>query len=185
MTDPVLLLIDMQRGFADSAYWGRRNNPGAEEGMLALAHRWQQEGRPIVLSRHDSVQPGSPLRPGQDGNLLRPELDGIRPELLVTKKVNSAFLGDADLNAWLKERGVTELVLAGIQTNMCVETTARMAGNLGYRTTVALDATFTFDLTGPDGSVIPAERLAEVTAANLHGGGFAAVRTVGNILGTA
>ena len=64
----------------------------------------------------------------------------------MTKNVNSAFYGDPDLHAWLAERGIGELVVCGIQTNMCVETTARMAGNLGYDVTVALDATRTFDL---------------------------------------
>ena len=62
--------------------------------------------------------------------------------------MNSAFYGDIDLHAWLTERGIGEIVVCGIQTNMCVETTARMAGNLGYDVTVALDATRTFDLAG-------------------------------------
>lgn len=58
---------------------------------------------------------------------------------------------------------------------MCCETTARMAGNLGYDVLFALDATHTFDLAGPDGSVLTAGELARAAAVNLHGGGFARV----------
>jgi len=83
--------------------------------------------------------------------------------------------------------GVSELVICGIQTNMCVETTARMAGNLGYRVTVALDATRTFDLTTqlPDGEVTQkAADLMRVTALNLQAGRFATITTTADLLST-
>jgi nicotinamidase-related amidase len=83
---------------------------------------------------------------------------------------------------WLKTRGIDGFVLAGIQTNFCCETTARMGGNLGYDVTFALDATYTFDLAGPDGSVLTADELAKATATNLHGGGFATVTSTKEIL---
>jgi nicotinamidase-related amidase len=107
----------------------------------------------------------------------------IEPALLVTKNVNSAFYGEPDLQAWLDEQGIRDLVICGIQTNMCVETTARMAGNLGYDVTVAIDATHTFDLTGSDGSVLTADELSRATAVNLSGGGFAKVVTTAELLG--
>ena len=100
------------------------------------------------------------------------------------KKVNSAFHGEVDLHAWLTERGISRLVLAGIQTNMCVETTARVAGNLGYDVTIALDATRTFDLAGPDGTILTAAELTRATATNLHGGGFARITSTAKILAT-
>jgi nicotinamidase-related amidase len=73
-------------------------------------------------------------------------------------------------------------VLAGIQTNMCVETTARIGGNLGHSVTVAIDATFTFDLAGPDGTVLTADELTRATAVNLHGGRFARIATTKEVL---
>ncbi|GAB2750774.1 hypothetical protein GCM10027174_26810 [Salinifilum aidingensis] len=60
-------------------------------------------------------------------------------------------------------------MLAGITTNHCCETTARVGGNLGHRVLLALDATHTFDRRGPDGTPVTAEELTRITAANLHG----------------
>ncbi len=166
MTTTALILIDVQRGF-DEPSWGKRNNPGAEANIARLLDSWTG---PLVLVRHDSTEPGSPLAPGQDGNRFKPELDRADPDLLFAKSVNSAFHGEVDLDAWLKGRGITDIVLAGIQTNMCVETTARVGGNLGYRVEVVLDATFTFDLEG-----LTADQLTLATAATLRGGGFAGI----------
>jgi len=182
MTDTALILIDVQRGFDEPEFWGPRNNPGAEANMKTLLDAWQARRLPVVLVHHDSTKPDSPLRPGQPGNDFKPELDGARPDLVFGKKVNSAFIGDVDLDAWLKRRGITSIVLGGIQTNFCCETTARMGGNLGYDVTFALDATYTFDLEGPDGTVLTADELSRATATNLHGGGFATVRSTKEVL---
>ncbi|MBB5955294.1 nicotinamidase-related amidase [Saccharothrix tamanrassetensis] len=166
MTNTALVIIDVQRGFDDPAF-GNRNNPDAEGNIAALVDAWHG---PLVLVRHDSTEPGSPLHRGQDGNRFKPELDDAVPDLVFAKKVNSAFHGEADLHAWLTDRGITHIVLAGIQTNMCVETTARVGGNLGYRVEVVVDATFTFDLED-----LTADQLARATATNLRGGGFAEI----------
>lgn len=168
-----LILIDVQRGF-DSAYFGKRNNPDAEANIAALARAWQG---PIVLVRHDSVEPGSPLAPDSPGNALKPEVADVRPDLLVTKSVHSSFHGEVDLHGWLTRRGITDLVLAGVQTNACVETTARVGNNLGYRVRVVLDATFTFDVGG-----LTADQLTEATAANLEGLGFAKIVKTAELL---
>ncbi|ONI83429.1 cysteine hydrolase [Saccharothrix sp. ALI-22-I] len=176
MTDKantVLILIDVQRGF-DDPFWGKRNNPDAEANIARLLDSWTG---PLVLVRHDSTKPGSPLRPGQDGNRFKPELDRANPDLVFAKNVNSAFHGEVDLDGWLKARRITDIVLAGIQTNMCVETTARVGGNLGYRVRVVLDATFTFGLED-----LTADQLAQATATNLRGGGFAEIVTTPEVI---
>ncbi|WP_199439257.1 cysteine hydrolase family protein [Umezawaea beigongshangensis] len=177
-----LILIDVQRGFDDADFWGPRDNPGAEANIAALLDGWASAGLPLVLVRHDSVHPGSPLAAGTPGNAFKPELDGARPDLVFAKNVNSAFHGEVDLHAWLGRRGIADLVVAGVQTNHCVETTARVGGNLGYRVRVPLDATFTFDLAGPDGVALTAAELSRATAVNLHGGGFAEVTTTRAVL---
>src|SRR5262249_38309507 len=91
------------------------------------------------------------------------------PDLLVRKSVHSAFYGTPDLHAWLARARIRAVAICGVTTNHCCETTARMAGNLGYDVYFALDATHTFDRRGPDGNVISAEALALATAANLSG----------------
>ncbi|MGV9880854.1 cysteine hydrolase family protein [Streptomyces sp. NPDC003006] len=182
-----LVVVDVQRGFEEEEFWGARNNPAADDNIAALIDAWQTAGRPVVFVRHDSPKPGSPLRPGYKGNDFKEYVEerrgkGAGPELLLTKTVNSAFYGTPDLDAWLKAAGITQFVVAGIQTNMCAETTARMGGNLGYEVLFALDATYTFDLAGPFGWRRGAEELAQASAVSLHGGGFAEVVTTSSLL---
>jgi nicotinamidase-related amidase len=181
-----LLVIDMQRGFDDLEFWGPTTNPDCEANVAALIDAWTTNGEPIVVVRHDSVSPGSPLQTGTPGNELVPAVADASAALFVTKAVNSAFYGDQDLHAWLTGQGIGEVVLCGIQTNMCVETTARMAGNLGYDTTVVLDATRTFDLTAEIPGVGPVTRTAAElmasTALVLQEGGFARIRTTARVL---
>jgi nicotinamidase-related amidase len=166
LTNTALIVVDVQQAFEDPS-WGPRNNPQCEENLSLLIDAWRAAERPIVYVRHDSVAPGSPLAPGQPGNDLKPLVSG-EPDLLVTKNVNSAFYGEPDLRGWLDARGITSVAVTGIQTNMCCETTARMAGNLGFDTLFVLDATHTFDLVAADGGTITADELARVTAANLQ-----------------
>jgi nicotinamidase-related amidase len=176
-----LIVIDVQRGFDDPAM-PPRNNPGSEANIRALVTAWQDARQPIVLVRHDSLKPDSPLAGGTPGNAFKAELDGIRPELMFTKHVNSAFHGAVDLKAWLDARGIREIVVIGIQTNWCVETTSRVGGNLGYQVRVPLDATHTYDATTPDGVVVTADELSRATAANLHSGQFAEVTSTKAVL---
>jgi nicotinamidase-related amidase len=163
-----LIVIDVQRAFDDESYWGRRNNPRCEANVARLVDAFRAAGRPVVFVRHDSVEPRSPLRPGLPGNAFKEFLRG-EPALLVTKSVNSAFLGAPDLAGWLRARSLDSVAVCGITTNHCCETTARMGGNLGFRVLFVLDATHTFDRRALDGATIAADDLARVTAANLNG----------------
>ncbi len=187
--EAVLVLIDVQDGF-DSPHWGHRVRPEAEERMAELARAWVAHGRRIVVVRHDSEEPDSPLRPGTPGNALRGFLRDVDPALLVSKSVNSSFHGTPDLDAWLREQGSPQIVLAGLSTNHCVETTARVGGNLGHDVLVALDATASFGVT----PAVPAgledhfaggmrgEDLMRATAVNLVSAGFARVTSTAALL---
>ncbi|MET8508602.1 cysteine hydrolase family protein [Streptomyces sp. NPDC004787] len=182
-----LVVIDVQKGFDDEGFWGRRDNPAAEENIAALIDRWQETGRPVVFVRHDSAYPGSPLAAGTAGNEFKDFVEerrgkGAGRELLVTKTVNSAFYGEPSLDLWLTGEDVAQIVIVGIQTNMCNETTARMGGNLGYDVLFAIDAMHTFDLAGPFGWTATAEELTRATAVSLHGGRFARVVTTQDVL---
>jgi nicotinamidase-related amidase len=161
-----LVVVDVQRGF-DDPWWGPRNNPSCDDNIRALVDHWAAERRPLVFVQHDSENPASPLHPRSPGHPLKEYLTAP-PDLLVRKSVNSAFHGTPDLDRWLRARGAGGLVVCGITTNHCCETTARVGGNLGHSVLFALDATHTFDRTGPDGGTVTADELMRVTAANLH-----------------
>ncbi|HUY57776.1 MAG TPA: cysteine hydrolase family protein [Candidatus Micrarchaeaceae archaeon] len=175
-----LVVIDVQAGF-DDPIWGPRNNPSCEANVGALVLAWRERGQPVVFVRHDSAEgPDSPLAPGQPGNAFKPAVSG-KPDLLITKQVHSAFYGRPNLDEWLQSRKVAALVICGIATDHCCETTARMAGDLGYQTYFALDATCAFDRPGPDGRTVTADEICRATAASLHGE-FATVVTTGQLI---
>ena len=126
----------------------------------------------LLLVPGPSLAQGSPAPPPPPAPpSLAPEAvpPTGRPDLLVTKSVNSSFHGTPDLHAWLLDRGLSGIVVCGITTNHCCETTARVGGNLGHDVLFVLDATHTFDRTGPDGTHLTADELARATATNLHG----------------
>lgn len=56
-----LVVVDVQQGFEDLDFWGRRNHPGADGNIAGLIDVWQASGRPVVFVRHDSVEPASPF----------------------------------------------------------------------------------------------------------------------------
>lgn len=188
-TATALIVIDVQEGFGRVDFWGQPANLDVESSIAALVEHWRtRRPGPLVIVRHDSANPASPLHPGDPGNRLRPFLAASQPDLLITKKVNSAFYGEPDLDAWLRAAGIADLVICGIQTNMCVETTARMAGNLGYRVRVPLDATSTFglaaDIPGLGVRELSGAELMTATALNLHRGSFATVTSTAAVVAT-
>lgn len=166
--DATLLVVDVQKGMDYYAAEYNRNNPGLEANIARLQRAWRESARPIIHVQHLSTEPDSPLRPGQAGVDIKDEVRPLVGEPVVQKSVSSAFIG-TNLEADLRRRGVTTLVVVGMQTNMCVSTTARMAGNLGFTTYVVSDATATFDNIGPDGTRYPSELLHNVALADLHG----------------
>jgi nicotinamidase-related amidase len=115
-----------------------------------------------------STLQASPLRPGQPGNEFKAEAAPRPGEPVIEKRVNSCFIGTT-LDEDLRQAGIGALVLAGLTTNHCVSTTARMAGNLGYAVWVVSDATAAFDRRGPDGVRYPADLVHSVSLSDLHG----------------
>ncbi|MHA1599357.1 MAG: cysteine hydrolase family protein [Alphaproteobacteria bacterium] len=175
-----LIFIDWQKGFRDLDYWGPRNNPQAEENAARLLKYWRENGWPVIHVRHDSVDEESVLRPGQFGNEIEDFALPVADEPVYGKSVNSAFIGttlEADLRAWQ----ISELVFSGATTDHCVNTTVRMAANLGFAVTIAADACFTFDRTTVDGRKLDAQTIHDVHLASLRNE-FARVASVEQII---
>jgi nicotinamidase-related amidase len=171
-----LIVVDVQKGFDDVAYWGPRNNPDCEANVARLIAAWRGQDWPVVFVRHDSTKASSPLVAGSKGNAFKDVITGT-PDLLVTKSVHSAFLGDPDLNTWLRENGIAGVAVCGIQTNMCCETTARDASDLGFDLLFVEDATHTFDIVTPTKKVYRAREIARYTALNIASDFGRVVRT--------
>ncbi len=139
---PTLLLIDVQRAF-DDPFWPERNNPDAEARIAELLAAWREANAPVVHVRHESVGEDFELfRGGTESFEFKPEAVPLQGEPVVDKQVNSGFIG-TDLEERLRTAGAGTVVIAGLTTDHCCSTTARMAGNLGFETWFVSDATAT------------------------------------------
>lgn len=166
---PALILIDIQKAFDEPGYFGgERNNPDAENNARRLLVHWRRREWPLFHIQHCSVMPGSPLREGEPGNAFKEVVQPWDGELVIKKSVNSAFIG-TDLRDCLAMAGIRQVVIAGLTTEHCVSTTARMAGNFGFGVYVAADATAAFCKMGLQGESIPAETVWQVALAELNG----------------
>jgi nicotinamidase-related amidase len=149
-----LLLIDVQKGVDVLAHWGgqngRRNNPQAETNLGLLLDGWRTAGLPVFYTMHNSREEHSPLKLALPTGTIKEGLEPRSGETVITKDVNSGFIG-TNLELILRRRRIGRLVVAGFFTNMCVETTVRMAGNMGFDTYLAADACATCNRVGWDG----------------------------------
>jgi nicotinamidase-related amidase len=162
----VLLPIDMQQGF-DEPSWPPRWNKQMDANGLALIAEWRATGRPIIHVRHDSVEPGSTLTPGTPGNSFRPGFGPQGDEPLITKSVNSAFIG-TDLDLRLKRLGAKHVIAFGISTDQCVSTTIRTGANMGWDMILVPDACDCFALPDGKGGTISAEDIHAAHVATLN-----------------
>lgn len=156
----------MQRGFDMGTSWPKRWNAQADSNGIKLLELWRKKHWPIIHVRHDSAEPNSTLRPGQPGNDFRMGLEPVENELVVSKSVNSAFIG-TDLDIQLRRLNANQLVFFGITTDQCVSTTIRVGSNLGWACTLIEDACDCFELPGRDGRTIEAEDIHAAHVATL------------------
>jgi nicotinamidase-related amidase len=162
-----LIPIDVQQGFHDPD-WGQRNNPHAEARIAALLAAWRAARMPILHVRHASRSATGSFRPESPGFAFKPEALPLDGETVITKQVNSGFIG-TELERLLRDAGISHVVLCGLTTDHCVSTTTRMAGNLGFETIVVEDACATHERAGPDGRHYSAEEMHATALASLHG----------------
>ena len=162
-----LLIIDLQKAI-DAPYWGPRNNPDCERTVATLLERWRATRRPVYHIKHDSTEQRSAYRPGQPGNDFKDEVRPRTGEPVITKRVNSAFIGTG-LAALLEDASHGPLVITGVLTNNSVEATVRMGGNLGFEIYVVSDGCFAVDKKTLDGRLYRAEDVHALSLANMSG----------------
>ena len=164
-----LIVVDVQRAFDQwEAAGKRRNNPQAVARIVDLLDGFREHRAPIFHIRHQGTRPNSSFLPDGTGYSVKDEARELAGEPVIVKRVNSAFIG-TDLEARLRAADIKTPVICGATTNHCVETTTRMAGNLGFDAILVRDATWTFDRIGPDGDAHSAEDIHAMTLANLNG----------------
>jgi nicotinamidase-related amidase len=164
-----LIVVDVQRAFDQwEAAGKRRNNPDAVARIAELLAAFRERHAPIFHIRHEGTRPQSSFLPDGPGYPVKDEARELTGEPVIVKRVNSAFIG-TDLESRLRAAGIKTLVICGATTNHCVETTTRMAGNLGFDAHLVRDATWTFDRIGPDGDSHSAEAIHAMTLSNLNG----------------
>jgi nicotinamidase-related amidase len=159
-----LVIIDAQNEYLD----GKLALPDVRPAVDALARllaKARAAGAPVVHIQHKGRAGGLFDLDARGGAII----DAAMPasgEHLVQKPLPNAF-AQTGLDATLKKLGRTQLVIAGFMTHMCVSSTARAALDLGYKATVAADASATRDLPDPMGGVISAAALHRAALAAL------------------
>jgi nicotinamidase-related amidase len=176
-----LIVIDVQQGFAEQDAAGSgRNNPHALDRIVDLLSAFRAHGLAIFHIRHGSTEPDSVFRPERPGFQVVEAARELPGEPVIVKTVNSAFIG-TDLEVRLRQCGYRTLVICGATTNHCVETSTRMAGNLGFDAWLVRDAVWTYDRTGPDGDFHSAADIHAMTLSNLSGE-FATIATAQDVI---
>src|SRR5579859_1948088 len=134
-----LLVIDVQDSFkATPERWARRSNPDFERHVDALIRAYRAADLPVIFIMH--TDEAEPFQPGSPAFQL---MDFIKPgtgEPVLMKTSRNAFTS-TNLQQLLTQHGIRRLVMSGIQTEMCCETTARLADDLGYDVDFVTEAT--------------------------------------------
>lgn len=141
-----LLLIDIQNDYFPGGTMTLVDMDAAAANAARLLARWRERGQPVFHVQHVSTRPGATFfLPDTDGVAFHSSVVPDNGEPVVVKHFPNAFRG-TDLNGWLKADGVSDLVVCGAMTHMCIDGTTRAAFDAGYRCTVVEDACATRDL---------------------------------------
>jgi len=165
-----LLLIDVQQSFKHRPYWSEKDLPAFLAATNALIQGCMAQGVPIVRVFHTDGPASADNAFATASGLIRP-LDGVAPfdaALTVEKHRHSALVGTG-LAIWLHQRGIARLIVAGIRTEQCCETTTRHASDEGWQVDYVTEATLTFDMQTPAGATLSAAAIRERTETVLAG----------------
>lgn len=170
----VLIVIDVQESFRHRPYWRPEELPPFLANMQRLVDRCRQRGIPVLQVFHREL-PDHPDNPFSVSSKLVRTLAGltISAEAVFHKEVHSAmFARNSDgitLEDWLKHHEVEEVLITGIRTEQCCETTARHASDLGFKVRYVSDATLTFPMQARSGRTYTSAEIRERTELVLDG----------------
>lgn len=164
LAESALVLIDCQNTYTRGVMELDGVSTALDE-VATLLDRARTAGIPIIHVQHDGGA-GSPYDLGDDIGAIVPLVAPRDGEPVVVKQYPDSFV-QTDLDERLKALGVSNLVLTGFMTHMCVNSTARGAFNLGYAPSVVASATATRSLPGVDGAPLPASAVQQASLAAL------------------
>ena len=136
-----LLIIDVQRALT-TGQWAAFDSPGVVQRINRVARLVRSAGAPVIAIQHEG--PDSPLEYGTDDWQLDADLDVTAEDIRLRKTASDSF-HNTKLHAVLQERGVTSLIVCGLQSDFCVDSTVRRALALGYPVTLVSDGHTTVD----------------------------------------
>ena len=166
--NPALLLVDIQKAFLEKDYPGIiRNNEHAEFICGKILKKWRTLDLPIIHVRHSSTNPESKLHKSRPGFEFNDYVIPLETEIVLTKEVNSAFIGTNLENILIKSH-IDTLVIVGMTTNHCISTTVRMSGNLGFDTYLISDSTACYNTKGINGEIIDCNTIYNSALASLQ-----------------
>lgn len=140
-----VIVIDLQTAMFDGVQGPPLYQADALVEKVRRITAWaRRQGRPVCFVRHDSDEPGDPLRPGEAGWPVWPELGQEASEPTFSKYVGDAFSAP-ELVRWVEASGSREVVLLGAQTEYCVTATTEGALARGLTPVVVADAHSTWD----------------------------------------
>ncbi|PDS78544.1 hydrolase [Rhizobium sp. L43] len=171
--DTVLLVIDAQESFRQRDYWDETLASAYIDRQQALIDGVQADGIPVVQIFH--VDENSPFSEASGFVRTLAPLR-IAPKATFRKSRHSALVGSG-LDVWLTENGVRRILVSGIRTEQCCETTTRHASDLGYQVDYVGEATLTFPMTDATGRTWSAREIRDRTELVLSGR-FARISTV-------
>ncbi|MFB7506851.1 isochorismatase family protein [Streptomyces broussonetiae] len=184
-----LIVIDVQESFRARPLWATTSDPKIADQVNRLVQLSRQAGDLVVWVLHSEPGTGDVFDPALGHVRLMEELERAEGEPLIHKTSHNAFT-TTNLQQLLTERGIRELTVCGMRTEQCVETTTRVASDLGYQVTFVIDATATNPIPHRDAPAdqsvgdlladprtMPAEEIIRRTAYALAGR-FATIATV-------
>ncbi|MEC5320423.1 isochorismatase family protein [Brenneria populi subsp. brevivirga] len=158
MSRSALLIIDVQESFQHRPFWRRQDLPVFQQNLLRLIEGCRRQDVALVDIFH--VAPEGPFSLAS-GYVRRQSFLTHKPDAQFHKHVHNAIT-ESGLEPWLHERQIRHLIISGMRTEQCCETTARVASDFGYRVTFVTEATMTFPMTHR-GLTLSAEQLKHRT----------------------